>query len=210
MPKVTLPALSLAASGTLGRVLTFSNSGRRCLVRAVPPRRRAWSRAQVGVHAMNRFLTTEWSRVSDTQRATWSTLAARRRSSNYHAYLSYNMIRWRSFQPPSQAYPAAEISSYCEINSFVPTPLRQGIQLDIDGTWPNANWGIVILHQLDGAPGYHPDYCVASLYLDGPTGADTRWVHSPLTTGWHGYSAYRFSDDGNRSPMADYPPVWLD
>ncbi len=154
MVKVYGPMMSLDASGTLGKAVTFSKWKGRNYVRERVIPANPKSGAQTGRRAMFKFLTQEWADLSTANKATWQTLADQLVALPFNAFVSANMTRWHNFLAPHQVYPlpAAASGSDDALTAAVWEENRIRIS-SIIGTVNDA-WGTVIF--ADPTPAFTP------------------------------------------------------
>ncbi|KKM52353.1 hypothetical protein LCGC14_1554890, partial [marine sediment metagenome] len=100
------PLMSLDASGTVGKAITFSKWKGRNYVRERVIPSNPKSGAQTGRRAMFKFLSQGWAGISTADKATWDDLADQIVCPNFNAYVKANMAGWHNFIAPSQATPA--------------------------------------------------------------------------------------------------------
>lgn len=98
MAKVIGPALSIQASGSIGRILTFVNSGRRAIARRLGPASRSATPAQLSIRAHHRDGTAAWHDLLPGDRQAWDDYGRLNRQTGYAAFLS----DWLS-NPPTPA-----------------------------------------------------------------------------------------------------------
>jgi hypothetical protein len=156
MVKLAGPMFSMDASGTIGNAVTFSKSKGRpyARVRVIPSNPK--SGPQVGMRSMMRFLSQEWAGMSDPQKASWETRAKATNISEFNAFCSYNMARWRHFTTPSKVDPAAEISTTPAAPTTTITPGVRQLQLSIADGAQVPDWGWLIFRSL--TTGFTPAY----------------------------------------------------
>lgn len=108
MVRLKGPAVSAEASGSLAKALTFATNNKRRSMRAHAKPKDTKSPTQLAVRAMMKFLSTNWKALSTADQATWAQLARANQYAPYHAFIKYNMQRWRTFRPPAKVHPPAE------------------------------------------------------------------------------------------------------
>ncbi len=144
MVKLTGPALSLRARGSIAGVLSFATLRGHAYVKRKPTVPNQNTAPQKGIRAMVRFLTTEWSGLSGGQQASFEQLATSYDVAAYHAYLKTNMIRWRRWAAPAKAHPAAEddAAGTVTIQSTLGRVAQIVLVLNMAGV--AQNWGVTI------------------------------------------------------------------
>jgi len=194
MVKVIAPGMSLDASGTLGNALVFSKwKGRNYIRERVIPANPK-SGGQVGVRSMFKFLSQFWASLTAGNQATWEDRAADLVASEFNAYLSYNMRRWRNFEAPSQEDPAAEVSTTPDLMTGVATPGIRSMSLAITHGTNLADWGCMIFRDLTTAFDLTWDRCIAIVEVDGS--GDAEYIDTPLEPDQYFYNTKGFNDDG--------------
>lgn len=204
MVKVTAPAMSLAASGTLAGTLVFSTWKGRAYIRERVIPANPKSGGQVGVRAMFKFLTQIWAGLTAGNKATWEDRADDMVVSPFNAFISYNQNRWRNFQTPSYEDPATDTGTAPDGATGVATAgVRSMTVVLTDGANP-PDWGYTIHRSLTGTFTLTWDNCLAvvpwgsggtTTYIDSPLEPDTYYYNSIgfLNTGLEGADGTEFS-----------------
>jgi len=196
MVKLKGPAMSTAASGTLGDLLTFGKLRTTHTLRKRPKPTDPKTGAQISMRAIMQFLTAEWTSLGAPNQATWADAPEKRSGSNYNAYLSHNLKRWRENKPPTQAYPAAQtLTATAPVAPWTTAGPRDIIH-QIHSTAPyTPTWGIIIFHK----PAMFPskNWYDAIHITNAATATAKPWTQSNPGQGWHYYIALSFSTDGN-------------
>ncbi|GAH66565.1 unnamed protein product, partial [marine sediment metagenome] len=113
--------------------------------------------------------------------------------SEFNAFTSFNMLRWRSYKTPSKETPAADASGAPTAPTTTPTGGIRQVQLSIahGGTPPDWGW---VIHSTVGT-GFTPAYSNVIAVI--PTLADPDiYIHSPLEPDTYYYRIMGFNDDG--------------
>lgn len=195
MVKLRAPMMSLGASGSLGKAITFSRWKGRAYARELVVPSNPKSGLQTGFRAMFAFLSQQWTNVATSDQATWATLADQLVASNFNAYMQFNQKRWRNFTGPTQN-PAnlggGDAATYT--SSFAATAGVDSILIDWDINSPEDGWGVAIFRAL--APAFTPSLsnCIKVVQCD-TAGADT-WLDSPLVPDTYYYNMRAFSKEG--------------
>jgi hypothetical protein len=194
MVKVSAPAMSLDASGTIGKAMVFSKWKGRNYVRGHVIPSNPDSAAQKSVRAMMRFLSQAWAGLTAGEKATWQARADSTTISTFNAYCSYNLDRHRHYKSPSQSDPAAEVAASPSAPTTTPTAQVRSIQLSIaDGATP-PQWGWMI--HSSTVTGFTPSFTNVIAIIP-RSASPTVYIHTPLTTGIAQYYRIRgISDDG--------------
>jgi len=197
MVKVSGPAFSLDASGTIGSTLVFSKWKGRNYIRSHVVPSNPKSGGQVGMRAMFAFLAKAWATLSDANQATWEDRAAQLIASEFNAFMSYNQFRWRNFTAPSKEDPAAVASTPAVVGALSLTLGVRSITVTQAITTANDGWGICIFRSPTGT--FTPTF--DKLIAVGTISGTDNVVHvdSPLDPGAYYYDTCEFTDDGQLS-----------
>lgn len=95
MARVTAPLMSLDASGSVGKAITFSKWRGRNYVRRLVVPANPKSALQVAMRASLRFVTQAWSAVPTTEQNGWSDLAAADNITYLNAAVRFNQRETR-------------------------------------------------------------------------------------------------------------------
>lgn len=194
MVKVAAPALSLEASGSIGKVMTFSKwKGRpyvRSLVRPANPK----SGGQVGVRSMFKFLSQIWATIGAVPQATWEDRADQSTISPFNAFMSYNLSRWRDFLAPSDTDPADDSDTDCVTGATSATPGVRSVTLAIGVTTANDGWGVAVFRSTTTGFSTAFDNLIGVGIVDGTN--DVVVVDTPLEPDTYYYNYRTFTLDG--------------
>jgi len=194
MVKVSAPAMSLDASGQLGKAIVFSKWKGRNYVRSLTIPSNPKSGPQKSVRAVMKFLSQYWVSLSAGEKASYDTLADQTSISPFNAYIAYNLGRWSHFKGPSQNYPATEVSATPSAPTTTATAGVREIQLSIADGAVVPTWGWMIFRST--VTGFTPSF--SNLVQLVPRSATpTIYIDKPLATGTPQY--YRIKglmDDG--------------
>lgn len=186
--------MSLAASGTVAKTITFATWKGRAYARnrVVPANPK--SALQVSVRTMMAFLAQNWAAIGSTPKASWDDRAAASSISPFNAYQGYNMSRWREFQPPAQTDPAPETGTepVATLDSATGGPSYIDVAMTI--TTLNDVWGVLLFRSISGTFTPSRANCIKALLIDG-TGAVV-YTDSGLTAGTYYYDAKFFTKEG--------------
>lgn len=193
MVKVYGPMFSLKASGTLADTITFTSWKGRSVVRERVIPSNPQSGPQTGMRSMMKFLSQIWNGLTTGNKATWEDLAAATVISEFNAFTSFNMLRWRSYKTPSKETPAAEASGAPAAPTTTPTGGIRQVQLSIADGAPAPDWGWIIHSSTTTA--FTPAYSNVIAVI--PWGATpTIYIHSPLDPDTYYYRIMGFMADG--------------
>ena len=194
MVKVSAPAMSLDASGSLGKALVFSKWKGRNYVRQLVTPANPKSGGQVGVRAMFKFLSQIWDGLSAGNKATWENRADDLVASTFNAFMSYNQRRWRDFNTPTKEDPATETGTAPDGCTGVATPNVRSMTLAITHGTNLGDWAVAIFRSLTGTFSLNWDNCIAVVALDGS--GDAEYVDSPLEPDQYFYNTIAFMATG--------------
>ena len=180
MVKVSAPAMSLDASGSLGGSVVFSKWKGRNYARVLVIPSNPKTAPQISVRAMMRGLSQDWTNLTAGNKATWATRAASMIVSPFNAYVSYNLDRWRHFKAPSKQDPATEAGGAPSAPTTTPTAGVREVQLSIaDGATP-PDWFWLIFRSV--TTGFTPSFSNLVRVVK-RSGTPTVYIDTPLTTG---------------------------
>lgn len=188
------PAMSLAASGSLGGALVYSIWKGRPYVRQLVTPANPKSGAQTGFRSSMKFLAQNWSGLSAAEQATWLTRAQDKIVSNFNAFTSYNQLRWRNFLTPSKEDPAAMASTpaTAATGAAVAGVRMATVTLTDSGTAPD--WGYILFR--DTTTGFTPAISNAIALVPWDVAGATVYIDTPLDPDTYYYRSRGFNDDG--------------
>lgn len=197
MVRVQAPALSLGASGSLGGALVFSTWKGRAYVRTLVTPANPKSGGQTGMRAMLKFLSQDWTNVSDANQATWETRAAQQIVSPFNSFIGYNQFRWRDFLAPSQHDPAAAEDTPATLGVLTATPGVRSVTVTQAVTTAADGWGVLFFRSPTGTF----ETAFDNLRRIQPISAtdDVVFVDSPLEPGTYFYDTRGCTQDGQLS-----------
>ena len=197
MVKVSGPAFSLDASGTIGKTLVFSKWKGRNYIRShvIPSNPR--SGGQTGMRAMFSFLAKAWTTLSAGEQSSWEDRAAQLIASEFNAFMSYNQFRWRNFTAPSKDEPAATADTPATLGALSLTLGVRSITVSQAVTTADDGWGILIFRSPTGTFDTAYDNLVAVGTVSGTDAVV--YVDSPLDPGTYYYDTREFTADGQMS-----------
>lgn len=194
MVKVNGPMMSMSASGTLNKTVTFSIWKGRPYARTHVIPSNPKSDAQTGRRAMMRFLSQNWAALTTAEKATWETLADQLVALPFNAYVSFNMKLWHNFKPPTQETPPGLTNAGSDNVLTAAIWEENRIKLSLAGTALNEAWGIVVYAE----PGATTDITVArTILIELETTIAAHTIYwTPPTVGQWTFDTSTFSDDG--------------
>lgn len=194
MTKVTGPAMSLDASGSLASTIVFSKWKGRNYVRQHVIPANPKSGGQVGVRSMFKYLAQIWDGLSDANKATWEDRADDLVASTFNAFMSYNQRRWRDFNTPSKEDPALGVATAPTGPTGAATPDVRAMTVVLTDGGNAPDWGYAIFRSLSSSFSLAWSNCIAVVPWSGA--ATTEYIDSPLEPDTYYYNAIGFMDDG--------------
>lgn len=194
MVKVTAPALSLDASGSVAGTMVFSKWKGRNYVRSLVKPKNPRSGAQTGVRAMFAFLSQIWAGILAAHQNTWQDRADAGTFSLFNAFMQGNALRWRNYLTPSKATPAAELESVDDptIASATPGVRQVTVSVSLSGAGAGT-WGVILYR------GLASDFVAGltnAIQVRPHVGGEAMFVDTPLLPRDYWYRAQAFTADG--------------
>lgn len=205
MVKLTGPAQSIMASGSLADALTFARNNKTAYVKKHAKPTNPRSPTQVSTRAMVAFLAENWKRLSAADMATWFEEATRRKIANYHAFMAANTVRWRTTRFPSKQDPATENPPGPAGTGFVMYPTYRTANMRIIKPTGEIPWGIAIFRAQQSGFQWERSNMVGIKLQD--IDADVWWYDRDLQPGQYWYRIFGFSASGHRSAYSTYRTV---
>lgn len=194
MVKVQAPALSLGASGSIGGAMTFATWKGRPYVRSLVKPANPKSGGQVGIRAMFKFLSQDWTNIGATPQASWETRADQKIISPFNAFMGYNQFRWRDFLAPTNTDPEDTTDTGSTVGVTTATAGVRSVTLSIPITTAADGWGVLVFRSLTTAFATAFDNLIGVVKV---SGTDTlTWVDSPLVADTYYYNFREFTLDG--------------
>ena len=194
MARVTGPLMSIDASGTFGKALTFAKWKGRNYVRERVIPNNPKSAKQTGIRAMMSFLAQIWYGLSAPSKATWDDLATTKAISAFNAMVSENLQRWQQVKAPTSDFPAAEASVPLTITTLTTTGGVGSVAVSITPSGATNIWGLILYR--DTAEITSPSWENAVAVLEADAGNAVAYVDAPLDAGTYHYRAAAFNVDG--------------
>lgn len=194
MARTTGPLMSLDASGSIAKTITFSRWKGRPYVRQLVTPSNPRSALQVSTRAMMKFLSQSWtSDLSGADKATWDALAAADAISPFNAYTRENLRRWTQFTAPGKAYPVGgtgTVPTWTTLPDVTGGVRQATVSFDVNAL--NNGWGLMIFRAdttgftcaRDNLVGiYRPLGTAAAVFIDTPIEPGTwYWNFISFTT----------------------------
>lgn len=194
MVKVNAPALSLAASGSLGGAMVFSSWKGRAYVRSLVIPSNPKSGGQVGVRQLFKFLSQQWAGLGAGPQATWEDRADQKIVSPFNAFMGFNLARWRDFLAPSDTDPPAITDTQPTLGVTTAVAGVRSITLTIPIDPAEDGWGIACFRSPTGEFDTAFDNLIGVGIVSGTD--DVVVVDTPLDPGTYYYDFRAFTLDG--------------
>lgn len=194
MVKVSAPAMSLDASGSLAKALVFSKWKGRNYVRQLVTPSNPKSGPQIGVRSMFKFLAQIWNGLSVVDKATWETLADQAVVSPFNAFMKANQSRWRNFEAPGKIDPITEAGVAGVYGNEAATGGVRQIDVEIEVTTLNDAWAVAIFRDTASLFSTAFSNCIAVIPTE--SAAVFHHIDTPLDPGTYYYNFRGISDDG--------------
>ena len=197
MARVSAPLLSLDASGTLAKAITFSKwKGRNYVrTRVVPSNPR--SGLQVGMRAGIAGAPDLWNNyLSPAHRAAWATGVGAEAISGYNLYCRQGQINLRSNYGPAVQYPSTA-HEQTPVAPAGPAAVQDGTDMSITWTDAIAADAYLIFHGL--TTGFSSN--ISSLVAVVKSGLQV-WAHRNPVVGTHYYDIRSCGNDGGVGALA--------
>ncbi|MGV0982796.1 MAG: hypothetical protein ACOYB0_10595 [Polynucleobacter sp.] len=198
MVKVSAPAMSLDASGSLAGTLVFSKWKGRNYVRQLVRPSNPKSALQVATRAMFKFLSQAWATVAATPQGTWLEAATADIVSPFNSYMKENQMLWRGFEAPAQTNPRPITGTLPVAALTSATGGSRHTDLLITTTTLNNVWGAMIFRSATGT--FTPSFanCIAVIPITA-TGEKT-YTDSEMPIGTNYYDVKFFTKEGVLGP----------
>lgn len=186
--------MSVDASGTYGKAMTFAKWKGRNYVRERVVPTNPQSAKQVGVRGLMKFLSQAWAAISAPNKATWDALAAATSISAFNAFMAHNLNRWQNFLSPTQANPAAGASTGLTITTHTITGGVGQTTHSITPSGGTSIWGYAIFRELSVITTPSWANCIAVIPANGASAVT--YVDSPLAAATYHYRVAAINVDG--------------
>jgi hypothetical protein len=186
--------MSVDASGTYARTLTFSKWKGRNYVRERVIPANPKSAKQMGVRAMLKFLAQAWAAIGASPQASWAADAAAKSISPFNEYCSANLSRWQGVDGPTKTNPAAETSAPLTITTQTLTGGVGQVTVDVTPSAATDIWAIAIFRDTAAITTPNWTNCIAVVLANGASLVS--YVDSPLVAGTYHYRTAAMNIDG--------------
>ncbi len=192
MVKLRGPMMSLAASGSLGKKLTFGKALGRPYARRLVIPGNPKTGGQISIRQMIKFLSQQWAGQSSVAQQSWQALADSNKIAPYHAYCKINAARWRSFLSPSIIStilpwtPSSNVATWTAVAGVREITLT----MSTDGS-ASTDWGFMLFAST--STGFTPAYSNLITLVQSNATTDVTFVHGPLPAGTYYYRTKIFN-----------------
>jgi len=194
MAVLTGPLMSLDASGTIGKTVTYSKWKGRHYARSRVVPKNPKSVMQTGVRAMMGWLSKRWTSISANNKLTWAALAASKEITKFNAFVGANLSRWQINQTPTDANPAAEASAGLTITTQTLTGAEGYATIEMTPSGATSIAGFIIFR--DDAEIVSPNWANAIAVVSADGANKVTYTDTPLEAKtWH-YRTAAFNVDG--------------
>jgi len=189
MVKLKGPALSIAATGSIGKALTLSSNKGRSYMRVLRKPAQPRTNKQISARAAVTFCSSTWAGLLSVYQATWDARAAALQISPFNVYVGNNTRFIRNDEAPSVVISHAKSDAIAGDFTWTMTGGVRRLIYTFHASAPvNQNWGAILYQNKTGIVTSSPEIIV-NLFFTAGTSTQT-WVQSPLPAGTH-YSRIR-------------------
>ncbi len=197
MVKLSGPMSSFRASGTLAKLLTYSNQRGRPYLKKHSNTPNVNTAAQRITRDMFAWLANQWSQIGAPNRLLWEPRARIDHLTPYNAYVAFNTKRWCNFIRPSQSPAANQVLTpstrpigFCSWN---------GTQFEISTGIATLNdgWGFLIF--AGPLPNYTPTRSHTIIMATDSTTPAQNFLWTPPAAVSTRFRLNTFSKDGKAS-----------
>jgi hypothetical protein len=148
---------------------------------------------------MFKFLAQQWEGLAAGPKASYDADADAKSISAYNEYISFNMARWKNYEPPSQAKPAAETSSALTVSAMTLTGGEGHVEISLTPSAATSIWGFEIYRSSAAITTPNNSNCIAVIPANGATAVV--YNDSGLAAGTYHYRAAVINVDGVRGTV---------
>jgi len=203
MARVSGPLMSVGASGTFAKTLTYATWKGRSYVRqrVIPANPKTSS--QTGIRAMFGYVAAAWAGIAALSKATWDAAAVARGISAFNAYASQCMTDWQNGLAPIQASTDARTTGdvVCALSAI--TGAAGYATMQISNTADAAADAVGFIIFRDTAEITDPSWTNAIAVVPWNPSNDVVYTDSPLAAGTYHYRTAAFSADGKLGTVTD-------
>lgn len=194
--------MSLGASGSVAKTITFASWKGRSYVRRLVIPANPRSAAQVASRAIIAFLSQAWKNISALNQATWQTRADAMKVSPFNAYTSTNQKGMSQFpantSAPSKMDNPARTGTQDTLTGFGGTGGKGQVVVQGTITTKASGWGIIVEASTASGP---PDTRSSIIFIIDTTanisGSTAIATITGLAPGVYNLAYAMFTDDGN-------------
>ena len=194
MALVQGPLMSMEASGTIGKTLTFSKWKGRAYVRSRVTPANPRSAAQTGIRCMVAFLGNAWDLLTAPNKATFEEGATAKAISPFNEYMSANMKLWRDGDIPANMTPPAKAQTPATVSVMTLTGGVGYANLAVTVSTITNQWGAIVFRSAATITVLNRTTAVHVI----PLLADTtpEWIDANLEPGTYHYRVAAITEDG--------------
>lgn len=160
MVKTKGQLLSLGASGTIGKAITYSSWKGRPYAKQFKVPIDPKAAVQLGIRDLLRYLSQQWKGLSEDDQVTWRPVARVADITPFDSYIGLNLSRYIAGKGITQAYPAAEDANTIAIAFAAPEIKERYLNLKISATYAAGGWATFIYRSDNFGFDPHPDNLV--------------------------------------------------
>lgn len=157
MVKTKGQLLSLGASGSIGKALTYSSWKGRPYAKQFKVPTDPKALPQLGIRDLMRYLSQEWAGLSQADKESWTAHGQQFTLPPYDAYMSANLSRYVDGKGITKAYPAAEQANAITVLWGTATVYERYLTIAISAIPANAGWATFIYRSQFSGFDPHPD-----------------------------------------------------
>lgn len=204
MVKLKGPLMSLTASGSMGKLLTFNKGHMQTVLRTRPVPTGATAALQTATRAFIRFCSQLWSTIAPADQGSWPAADPDPDVSPYNKYIAWNAARLAREQNPSVRFPPGPPISAPTLVLFTQTCSVRQVTIRIQ---PAASYpigaGVKILRREIAVPFYDNRFLVDVVPFQGAAAFD--WIDTPLPVALWSYRLFTFRGDGSNNRLVYGP-----
>jgi len=195
MVKLTGPALSTEAAGSLADQVTFSNWKGRAYLKFKSTPAQPNTPAQIAIRAAVAFTSTIWKHLPSDDTDTWRDLAAASNISPFNAMQAVNIARWRDENWPCTQLPTGRALLPQTFDGWTATPGPGHVKHLFTSNTHNEGRGFTI-HRNDTMPISPEWHNLVKILPIVPWPGPFTWTDH-LPAGTYNYTAVCFAKDAS-------------